>query len=515
MRLARRDDRRPRSHVTRTIAAGLAVVAIVLHAIAANRYGFYRDELYFIACAHHLAWGYPDQPPFVAVAAWLAAPAHYSLVALRAFPILASGGAVAAAVYLAREFGGNRIAAALAGVLTLLMPTDLFLGSTLTTTSLEPLTWTLVVLIAVRLAKGGDARWWYAAAGIVGLALYMKYTIVLLAVAMIVGLLVTPERRVLASRHFWLACVVTAVIALPNLWWQLAHGAPFLQVIHGDVTGRQAFNSGLAFESANVLRNAGLFLADQLLFTNPFIAPVWILGLVALLRRDAFARVRFVGIGYLVLLALAMLLAGRGYYIAGIYPVLVAAGCVSFARPLAIVALAAGVVFAPMAFPLLTAKSLIAYQAALFFPPARQTPPRFVQPLLAEEWGWDELAQHVAAVYAKLPPATRAKTTIFADTYGDAGALNFYGPKYGLPPVVSGQNAFYDWGPGPHDGSTVIAVGASQQDVLRSSFRHVQFIETYLHPNRWSAEGPDPIWLCTDPVAPLQTLWPRFKWYGA
>ncbi|HEY5256830.1 MAG TPA: glycosyltransferase family 39 protein [Candidatus Baltobacteraceae bacterium] len=514
--------RLPRGTTT-YIATGMGLAATLLHAFAALRYGYYRDELYFIACAQHLAWGYPDQPPLVAVTAWLAGPFGYALLAVRGFPILAAGGAVAATCLVARELGGNRIAVVLAGLLALLLPTSLFLGSTLTTTSFEPLTWTLAIWLVLRIARGDDSRLWYAVAVVTAFSLYGKYSIVLLLVALKIGLLLTPQRRILYDRRLIAACVLALVLVLPNLMWQISHGLPFLAVMHEDIVGRQAFNSGVSFESADLVRNAGLFLGEQLLFANLFALPIWILGVVALLRGGSFSAARFLGVAFLVLLVIALALAAKGYYIAGVYPALCAVGAVWLAslrlrwpvRVLGSVAVVGGIAFAPMFAPFLDVSGLIAYQAALGIPPARANPPHFVQPLFAEEFGWNELARRVGKAYADLSAATRARTAIFADTYGDAAALDFYGPRYGLPPAISGQNAYYDWGPRNYDGSTVIAIGASQQVQLRAVFRHVTLIETYLHPDRWSAEGPTPIWLCTDPIAPLAQLWPRFKWYGA
>jgi hypothetical protein len=142
-------------------------------------------------------------------------------------------------------------------------------------------------------------------------------------------------------------------------------------------------------------------------------------------------------------------------------------------------------------------------------------PPHVIQPLYAEEFGWDELAAHVAAVYNGLPPAVRARTGVFADTYADASALALYGPRYGLPPPISAQNTYYLWGTRGYDGSTLIVVGATQADLVRQYYRKMTLVATYGHPYKWIVEGPTPIYLCTDPVAPLSQLWPHFKWYGA
>ena len=186
------------------IPLALSSIAALLHLATAWRYGYFRDELYFIASSKHLAWGYVDQPPMVAVAAWLAAPTGYALLALRALPILASALTVYLAVRLARELGGGRFAQLLAGVATLLAPAYLLLGNTLTTTSFEPFSWTLAVYCCVRIVRAPDSRrapWWLALGLTTVFGMYSKYSMLLLVAGLLAGLLATPQRRVLRSPY--------------------------------------------------------------------------------------------------------------------------------------------------------------------------------------------------------------------------------------------------------------------------------------------------------------------------
>lgn len=489
-------------------AAILGALTALAHIAFSWRYGYYRDELYFIACAKRLAWGYVDMPPLTAFVSWLAAPAHYNLIALRLTVAIAAGLTVYLACAIAAELGGGVPAQRLSGVTVALTPSYLFLGSTLTTTSYEPLIWALTVFAILRLIRSRDLRWWYLIAAAVTFGFYAKYSMLLLVAALLLGLLLTPERAVLRTRGFVRATLFVIVLLIPNLGWQAAHGWPMLEVLRGDVLGRHAFNSGLQFEFRAPLINAGAFFAEQFLFTNPFAAPIWILGAVALLRNGAFRSARFIGIAFLAMLISAAILNAKGYYIAGIYTPLICAGWVALerawaARPAwrsvaATIVLASGVVLAPFTFPILPPVGLIAYQ-----------------PLFADEFGWDGLTEHVAEIYLQLPTAQRKRTAIFSDTYGGAAAIEFYGPRYGLPQPISAQNSYYLWGTGGYDGSSVLAIGASQADLLRANFRHVVLLTTFQDPHRWAIEGPTPIFLCTDPIAPLPRLWPRFKWYGA
>jgi len=507
------------------IAVGLFCAALLLHGATAWRYGYFRDELYFIACSKHLAWGYVDQPPLVAVAAWLAAPAGYSLVALRALPILAVAGTVYLAVRLTKELGGGTFAQMLAGVATLLMPAYLLLGNTLTTTSFEPFFWTLSIYLTIRIVRTSAMkrpRLWLALAASVALSAYAKYSVGLLVAASIAGLLLTNERR--ALRTPYLACVVALVALLlaPNLGWQAAHGWPFLEVIRGDAAHRPSFANGLTLEYRSFANNAVAFMLEQLLYTNPLAAPIWLTGIVAPFRVPALRNLRFIAVAYVVLFLAAVALSAKGYYIIGIYAALLAIGAVAIERvtaPLRATAfgtlVAVGILALPLSLPVLPVDGLVAYTKLLGLTGRDGTPAHLIQPVFAEEFGWDRLARDVAQVYFALPNDIRGRTAIYADTYGDAGALDFFGPRYGLPPAISSQNNYYLWGTRGYDGATLVAIGATRIDLLRRYYRSVTLARTSSEPYKWVVEGPAPIYLCRDPVAPLSKIWPHLRWFGA
>ncbi len=494
------------------------------HAAVSWRYGYYRDELYFIACAKRLAWGYVDMPPLTAFVAWLAAPAHYELVALRITVAIAAGATVYLACAIAAELGGTMWSQRLAGLTVALTPAYLFLGTTLTTTSYEPLSWALTIYATMRLVHSRNPRWWIAMAAAVTFGLYGKYSMFLLAAAILAGLMFTPERIVLRSRAFAIAALGTMLVLAPDLWWQAAHGFPMLAVLRGDVLGRHAFNSGMQFEFRQPLVNAGVFFLEQLAFFNPVAVPVWLAGAAALWFALPFRSYRFIAIAFLLLLAVAALSNGKGYYIAGVYTPLICAGWVALeragnSRPVWR-ALAAGAVLvsaallAPFTIPALSVQGLIGYSQLLGIG-RDEKPAHLVQPLFADEFGWNELARRVADVYDRLPPDQRRRTAIFSDTYAGAAAIEFYGPRYRLPQPISAQNQYYLWGTRGYDGSSMLAIGASQAGLLHVLFRHVVLVGTFEDPLRWAIEGPTPIFLCTQPIAALKELWPRLRWYGA
>ena len=232
--------------------------------------------------------------------------------------------------------------------------------------------------------------------------------------------------------------------------------------------------------------------------------------------------VRFVSVAYLVLFVVAAALGAKGYYIVGIYASLLAIGAVALERTPAWIGntafallAAVGIVMMPISIPVLPIQGFIAYTKLLGLTGRDGTPARLIQPVFAEEFGWGRLARDVASVYQSLPQADRERAAIYADTYGDAGALDFFGPKYGLPPAISSQNTYYLWGPGTATGDAMIAIGASRIDLLKKYFRSVTLVRTSTEPYKWIVEGPAPIYLCRDPVAPLKDIWPNLRWYGA
>ena len=509
----------------RRLWLALAAATVVVHAVAIGHYGYFRDELYFIACAHHMAWGYVDQPPFAVVAAWLAGFSGYAIGMLRVLPVLAAAATVWLTCAFVGDLGGGRVAQALAGVSAMLSPPYLALGGTLVTTSFEPLCFTLVLWLTARVVRTNDRRLWLAVAAAVAFGLYAKYSMLLLAGAVVVSLACTRQRNILNSGWFLAGLALAVALVMPNLLWQANHGWPQLEVLRNEIATRHAWAGGMELEFSGWARNARAFAIEQALYPNPLLLPLWIAGLVALAFDRELSQYRFAAIAYAIVFVLAIAFEAKGYYIVGTYATLFAAGAVvverrlrshpALARMLVPAAIAVSLPLLPLALPVLPVRTLVAYTAALGLTGRDRTPPMLVQPLFAEEFGWDGLAQRVADAYRELPAAQRAHTGIFADSYGDASALNFYGPRYGLPPAVSGQNNFYLWGPGGYDGRSLIAVGATQTEALKRSFGSVRLLGTFVDPYRRAVEGPDPIWLCTKPREPFDRLWANFKWFGA
>lgn len=503
-----------------------ALFTFAIHAATAWRYGYFRDELYFIACAHHLSWGYVDQPPLVAAAAWLAFPFGDSLEALRMLPMLAAALTTFVAVRIAAELGGGRFARILTAVCVGTMPAYLALGNLLTTSSFEGLSWTLLVWLALKLVREGDdrrrARVWIAIACVVAFGLYGKYSMGLFACTLLAGILATPQRRALASAWFPFAALLTFVLVLPNFIWQWQHGWPFLEVISGDAAHRHAFNDGLVLESRNLLTNTIAYIGEQILYTNPVAVPVWVAGVIGPFAARRLREVRFVAVAWMILIVVAIMLEAKGYYTTGVYASLFAIGAIvveKAARPLratALVAIAAiAVLSMPMSVPILPIHAFIAYTKAIGLTGRDGDRAQLIQPLYAEEFGWNRLARDVARVYHIIPNGTRQLTAVYADTYADAGAVDFFGAQYGLPKAISSQNSYWLWGTHGYDGETMIAIGATHVAILKRYYQSCDRIARSREPLKWIVEGAIPIYLCRGTTIPFARIWPHLRWYGA
>ncbi|MBV9719167.1 MAG: glycosyltransferase family 39 protein [Candidatus Eremiobacteraeota bacterium] len=490
---------------------------MVIHLGANPHYGFFRDELYFIICGFHPAWGYVDQPPLVPLLAAGSQLFGHSLFALRAVAAIFAAAGAYAAVLLAYEFGGGLFAAALTTFAYLAAPVLLSFGMKVGPDMAGLWLWPLAALYVVRIVNGADPRWWIAVGATIGFAIESKYSALFFAVAMLVGLTFTPERRVIASRWFAAGTLTAAVIALPNFLWQAAHAFPMWELLRNGASGK------------NLPASPGLFLFQQLLLTNLFAAPIWIVGLISLLTR---ASVRFLAYAYLILIAMMIALHAKHYYPADVYPILMAAGGVAIERwtqrallvrsVIVATVVVAGLFFAPFALPVLSETAMLDYSVfvghALHISRAATQTERRRTSALPEDWadmhGWPELASAVATVYYALPAQQRDKAAIVASNYGEAAAIDFFGGRYALPPAISGHNNYWLWGTHGYSGDVVIDVnGDCGRHDFPGLFRNARVVAHFNPPWAISYERNIPISVCTKITQPLAQLWPRLRTY--
>ena len=489
----------------------LATAKFVFHLLTASRYGIFRDELYYLACGEHLDWGYVEHPPLLALGSWIARHIFGDwLVGLRFFPAHAGAATVWLTGKLTRELGGGAFAQALAALAVICVPIYLILPHWLTLNAFEPLIWISCVWCVARAINRDDPRYWIWFGVLVGVGMETKYAMAFFVVAVVFGMTLTRERRFLANKQFWIGAAIAFVIFLPNLIWLARHDWPFLELMHHI---RQTHR--------DVVRGPIAFVVDQAQVLNPVLAPLWLGGLVWLLLDRRF---RIFGILYVVLLSTFIALRGKNYYLAPIYPLLFAAGAIGFEKitaarwkwsraVYALLVVGSTIILAPTVSPILSPENYLTYQKKLGFePPKAENQPTGPLPqYFADEFGWREMAQATARDYKSLSPEEQARTAIFANSYGQAGAIDFFGPQLGLPKSISNHQTYWWWGPRDSDGSIVIVLG-SDGSGDREHFQSVEAAGHTEHPYSRRDEHFD-IFLCRGFTGDLRQAWAKMKKY--
>jgi hypothetical protein len=479
-----------------------AAAFLVVELLASARYGLHRDELYFLACAHHLAWGYVDQPPLVPAVAWLVnglvGPFAW---AFRLLPALAGAASVVITGLMAREMGGGRCAQTIAAVAAATSAQLLAAFHLLSTTAFDCFFWALIIWLALRLIRTTDTRWFVPLGAVFGVALLNKWNVGFLVVALVIGLASGSDRRLLWSKEAWMGAAIGLVIVSPDIVWNAHHGWAQLSMLRS-----------LHAENSTTGASIG-FLPTQLIVVGPALCVLWITGLVHLWRS---LRWRPLAVGYLVLAAWFTLSGAKSYYLAGIYFVLFAAGGVAAERRLRskgkpgrvrgwiTLMVAGGVVALPLTLPLLPESTL----------PTGSWESQINKDLSATV-GWPSYVRQVAGIVGTLPPAERSRVVLLTGDYGAAGAIDLYGSRYHLPAAHSGHNTYWWWGPGGMtEHSTTVAVNIPRSALLKI-FHSVRLVTSVRTPgNIWTEERGDPIYLCTQQYASWSDVWPSLRHYG-
>ncbi len=493
-----------------------ALAKIALHLTAITQYGYFRDELYYLASTDHLAWGYVEHPPLsIVLLALVRAVGGDSLVALRALPALAGATTVFLTGLIARQLGGGRLAQALACLAALLSPVFLGTDHFYSMNSLDLLLWTLAVWVLVGILRGGTMRQWALLGLVLGLGLLNKISVLWLGLGLGAGLLLTPHRRSLATAGPYLAAAVAAALFLPHVLWQVTHGWPTLEFMRNATAGKMV---------AVGLRE---FVLKQLLEMGPGNAWVWLAGLAFALFARSGRPWRILAWIYLSV-ALVLLLGGRSRasYLAVAYPMLLALGGVAWERLAAqrpwrwvrgvvpALVAAGGLVVIPFALPVLPVETFIRYQAVLGMAPATEERLE-VGPLpqhYADMFGWEELAALVAKACQRLAPGERSRCRVFGQNYGEAGAIDVLGRKLGLPRAMSGHNSYWLWGPGDFDGGVLIIIGGDRDD-------NAEFFEDIEIVGQTDARFAMPyergldVSIARRPKVDLRQAWPRLRHY--
>lgn len=493
----------------------IAFADLLFHIYFNNHYGYFRDEFDYIACGNHLAWGYVDQPPLIPFLVRICrAVLGDSLRSIRFIPALASSLLIVQTAVLARELGGKRFALLLSAVAVLIATVYLSNGSLLTTNCLEPNLWMGCAYFAILAIKRSDLRYWLCFGLIAGLGLEEKYTIALFGFGIAVGLLLTEQRRVFLNKWIWLGGAAAFLVFLPNLLWNMHYHWPFIQLMHN-----------IRAEHRDVVLGPTEYFFQQTILINPLAAPIWIAGLAALFFSARLKPYRFLGWTYVICYAVLFALHGKNYYLAPVYPMLLAAGAIviesaldrpigAWLKPAIItILLANGAYLAPITVPVFSPDHFLAYAKRLPFklPVMEYQHRRAALPQwYADQFGWNEIVAETAQAWNQLSPAERSDCAIFAQDYGQAGAIDFLGRRYGLPPALSGHQTYFQWGPRGYSGNCMIVLD-DRPDRLAQLFAHVQYIGASAD-NPYALEKRIDVFICRGAkFGTLAQVWPQLK----
>lgn len=499
----------------------IAAVYCVLHLATSTRYGYFRDALYYLACSEHLAFGYVDQPPLIALLAWIARHTlGVSLPALLLWPALAGAARVILIAMFARELGAKRFGVTLAAVLAATPAVWWIIDHQFAMNVFDTLLSTACAYVILKLIKTQNPKLWLLFGVFAGFGLENKYSIVILAGALIAGLLLNREREILFTRWLFVGGAVALLIFLPNLIWNIQNHWPFLELMRNvRATGK------------DIVLPPGRYLLQQILMINPVSFPFWFGGLLFYFLSPAAKRYRVFGWAFVFTIAFFMLTHGKDYYSAPAYAMLLAGGAVATERVLAwsklrastawqrilkpacFIWLIVGVgLLLPRVLPILPIDAYLRYQSYLPIEGAK-TERSFIGAKLpqyyADEFNWPEMVEKVARIYHSLTPDEQARTAIFCHNYGDAGAIDFFGAQYGLPKAISGHQNYFLWGPRNYTGEIVILIGEKEEDV-RKEFESVTVAATQNNPYALWYQT-QPILLCRGLKWNLQARWSEVK----
>lgn len=493
---------------------GVATVAIAVaavHLATGAGYDAHRNELYFLACGLRPDFGYVDQPPLVPLIAAATQAFGVNIWLLRLPAAIAAVGLVFLCAAFARLLGGGQRAAIIAALAASIAPGLAGLMSKLTTSTFEPIAWTAAAYLLARALlreRPTDLLWMGLVAG---LAMEAKWGIAVWLGALAIGIVATPARRILLWPQTWGGAAIALALTAPNLVWQWTHGWPFFEVINHHLQTQRQY-TGAPWEFAWRQANA----------MNVALLPLWLAGFVAPFAWRPLAAARFLSIGFALAGAFYWARNGTNYYLFPVFPTMFVVGAVACERLSARVsvawmgaAIAYSAYLSPVVLPILDPPTLQRYMDAAGLRPRPFQAAAEGAPLtqgFSDEVGWRDMVAGVAEAYRALPEQDRAKAAVMASNYGEAAALDIYGPTAGLPRPIGAHNQYWLWGPREHDGSVILHAGGDPER-WRRRCRSVDIVGAFGGPFVMPYENNKSIFVCRGLRLPLSELWPRLRRY--
>lgn len=478
---------------------GIALINLTIHLLTNGQYGFHRDEFYLIDCSKHLDFGYADMPPLTPFFAKIVISLlGETLRGLRFFPAILSSAIVFLTGLMTREMGGKFYAQILASITIIVAPIYLIAGTQFQTIPFDQFFWVFTCYLLIKLINTNHQKLWLIIGLVLGLGLMTKYSVAFLGFAILFAIITSRHRFMLTKKWIWLGALISVLIFLPNVIWQIQNGLPVIEHM-------QALREN---ESTSSLQ----FLIEQIFILHPLNLPIWIAGIFFFLNKQGRKYGVLVWV-YIIALIIFLLMKGKSYYLAPAYPVLFASGSIMieiwlFKKQLiwlkytvpALLLLSA-IITSPAWLPILPIEKMKKLGLADFRYDYR------------EMIGWPELVSSVSTIYNGLQKEEKINTIIITGNYGEAGSINHYGSKYGLPVAVSGIGSYYYWGPGNPNATTVIFVGYSE-NYLKKHFSDVRVIKIFQ--NKFAINNEEQgiqIILCRKPTKPISEMWKEFKHY--
>ncbi len=496
----------------------IALVPFGLHLWTNAHDNLFRDELYYLAAAQHLHAGYVEFPPFIAfAAAFTRAVLGTSLIAIRLLPALTQVAIIFLTASMVAMLGGGLAAQALAAIAIAVGP--VFLGSSglLTMDPFDLLWWALAAWVLVRLIKQQEQHGWLLFGAAAGVGLLTKLPIAFFIIALLIGLLLSQSRRLLFNRWLLIGGLIAVVIASPYIVWQIQNGFPVVEYT-------RIYSSGKTYQVTPLE-----FLSQQVITMNPVTLPLWLGGLYFLFFVPEGRPYRTFGWAYLILFVFFMLQKAKFYWLTPAYPMLLAGGAyglqlwiqkqrgLAWQQPTAMAVIGiSGLLIVPFAIPILPTQTFLQLNALTGGKGEVQAENLIASDLpqnYADRYGWKEMVAAVKGAYDTLTPAEKAQACVLAGNYGEAGAVDFYGPALGLPKAISGHNSYFLWGPQGCTGQVIITINYPIQDLV-NSFESVDPGPGWSCMHCMPFENGARIYIARGLKVPILDAWPTVKEYN-
>jgi hypothetical protein len=491
----------------------LTILYLPLQLITGLNYPLFRDELYYLTSTSHLSFGYVDHPPLsiFLLTVWKFIFGS-SQISVRILPALCGAAVIWITALTTKEMGGSKVPQMLAALCAFLAASWLSMCSYYSMNSYDLVFWSLLFLILIKILNTGDNKLWINFGIIAGIALLNKISILFLLFSVFAGMLIF-RRDQFTSNKFWFGYILAGIIFLPYVIWQFFNNFATLEFIRN--------------ASAYKISNTSIvgFYNKQVFAFSLFISVIWLAGLFTMLLSNQLRKYRVISVIYIIILAILLIQKSKPYYLYVIYSPLIAAGSIMFCKyvyerkkylfNIFIVLLAAmALVTMPVAIPVLSPQDYVKYsEASGIKPDVGENRQQSILPqFFADRFGWRELTEKVVSAYNTLTQEEKNHCAIYGQNYGEAGAVDYYGKEYGLPPAISGHNSYWFWGYGGDSVNVVIVVGGDENKA-KELFEEVTLFAIHSHPLAMPDENNIPIYIARKPKIPMKEIWNMVRFY--